>query len=647
MPPRRRTPANAKDAPVTEIEVDDPIPVEEPCKPAPTGTPWVPIVRRQHLELEVGVTKGAGGLVVGCATITCHSPQAEAGDVRLVMLHAHELLIDRVTIDDAPARVVRRGKVVVGDDGNDVRLNGDRQQIDPAAAKREAESADPIECATAALDSARKHTEVTDSGECDELVIARKDAGTVASGAPNDAESKTEKDVVIKVWYAAGPGAGDALPDFWRGTGTDDSANIGLNKGDHEFGWSVPGAGAVSTLVDDDDETEKFLVAPGAAARPAGWFPCVDDGSSLVHFSLGITVDEDLVVVAPGVLSSMDEDEEEQERTDTTTTGATEADSQNDVSNNKLSTGTKRFVFTSGGIPTQAHQVTLVVGKFATKRIANSVGNTHTTAFTAAAVAEEREKDLERQKEKRKENTDASNNPSSTNRSSTHSLFVPKKYSMELDLASNTVASSLTAFEEYLGRQFPYPGGVRFIFVPSDAMPTSGSNAVGSSSGVHGVSASAILGAGVVILPIDALAHPKSATDIVHSKNVIAECSARLLFGGFLEPASANDLWLAEGLASHLAGRCVIARTLGGDELRYRRAREAEAVIAADDGVQLPPLASQQSRVWMGGRLGNSSDDDGADGNNLSVAQVDGRYPRFWNREATKIPAFQAFSTRN
>ena len=41
---------------------------------------------------------------------------------------------------------------------------------------------------------------------------------------------------------------------------------------------------------------------------------------------------------------------------------------------------------------------------------------------------------------------------------------------------------------------------------------------------------------------------------------------------------------------------------MGGDELRYRRAREVEAVVEADDGERLPPLASRAARVWRGGR---------------------------------------------
>ena len=128
---------------------------------------------------------------------------------------------------------------------------------------------------------------------------------------------------------------------------------------------------------------------------------------------------------------------------------------------------------------------------------------------------------------------------------------------------------------------------------------------------MNGDIASALIGCGVVVLPIDALAHPRSATCVLRSRTVLAECAARLVFGGFLEPAGDGDAWLAEGLAGHLAGRCVVARAMGGDELRYRRAREAEAVIAADDGNFLPPLASREARVWRGGRsVGGASGDE-------------------------------------
>ena len=73
-------------------------------------------------------------------------------------------------------------------------------------------------------------------------------------------------------------------------------------------------------------------------------------------------------------------------------------------------------------------------------------------------------------------------------------------------------------------------------------------------------------------------------------------------FGSFLAPREDADAWLVEGLASHLAGKCYIAALMGNDELRYRRAREAEAVIDADDGDTLPPLATEAARVWRGGR---------------------------------------------
>ena len=651
MPPRKgRTPAKAKaeqDAPVTAMNVDAPAEVEEPdeppASPAPAGTPWVPQVRRQHLELEVGVTRRAGGVVIGCATITCRPPPAGSGDVRLIMLHAYELMIDRVTIDDAPARVVRRGRVVVGDDGKDVTPEPSRFDPDPAEAKAAAESADPAACASAAADAASIDTKLADGGECDELVLARRDAGTVASAPAKEtfaSENENEKkgdvdaaatlnetptgrpDVVIKVWYAAGPAAGDALPD----------ATVGMP--DTRGGWSIPGAGALRSCAEEDGGC--FLAAPGAAARPAAWFPCVDDGASLAHFSLGVTVDNGLVAVAPGILTKTAEEEEAEEgaEEDPRGSGANAPSSRGapdffDVSKTSACSGPKkkRFAFSSGGVPTQAHTITLAVGDFAQKQI--PVSAAAVSAFTAAAEAEARDAEREREKKEREttetkssrlglgegvhvsENTNVGGNTndadpnadvSSTFRSATHTLYVPRGFETELDAASSAVASALREVELYLGRAFPFPGGARFAFVPSDCATGAGSRAPGVAGGVNGDIASALIGCGVVVLPIDALAHPRSATCVLRSRTVLAECAARLVFGGFLEPAGDGDAWLAEGLAGHLAGRCVVARAMGGDELRYRRAREAEAVIAADDGNFLPPLASREARVWRGGR---------------------------------------------
>ena len=96
-------------------------PAEPPPAPAPTGAAWLPDVRRQHLDVEVGTAHRAGGFIVGSVTMTCRPPPPGSGDVRLVALHAHELVVERVTIDDAPARVVRRGGVDVSasDDADD------------------------------------------------------------------------------------------------------------------------------------------------------------------------------------------------------------------------------------------------------------------------------------------------------------------------------------------------------------------------------------------------------------------------------------------------------------------------------------------------------------------------------------------------
>jgi transcription initiation factor TFIID subunit 2 len=493
MPPRKgRTPAKAKaeqDAPVTAMDVDAPAEVEEPdeppASPAPVGTPWVPQVRRQHLELEVGVTRRAGGVVVGCATITCRPPPAGSGDVRLVMLHAHELMIDRVTIDDAPARVVRRGRVVVGDDGKDVAPEPSRSDPDPAAAKAEAESADPAACASAAADAASIETKLADGGECDELVLARRDAGTVASAPANATEIETEDavadppgtparpDVVIKVWYAAGPAAGDALPAATAGmpgTGTGTQS-----------GWSVPGAGALCSCVDDDGGC--FLAAPGAAARPAAWFPCVDDGASLAHFSLGVTVDSGLVAVAPGVLTKTAEEEEAEEAEEPNEGDASGALTTFASKNSRDGSKKKRFAFSSGGVPTQAHTITLAVGDFAQKAI--PVSAAAVSAFTAAAAAEERDAEREREKASKtnetgddrnvKDSNDARLNAAeSTAASATHRVYAPRSHETELELASSAVAAALREMEDYLGRAFPFPGGARFAFVPSDCAPGAG-----------------------------------------------------------------------------------------------------------------------------------------------------------------------------
>jgi transcription initiation factor TFIID subunit 2 len=435
--------------------------------------------------------------------------------------------------------------------------------------------------------------------------------------------------VVIKVWYAAGPAAGDALPDAT--VGMSDIPGSGTRGG-----WSVPGAGALRSCAEEDGG--RFLAAPGAAARPAAWFPCVDDGASLAHFSLGVTVERGLVAVAPGILTKTAEEEEAEEgaEEDRRGSGADAPSSRGapdvfDPASARSGPKKKRFAFSSGGVPTQAHTITLAVGDFAQKAI--PVSAAAVSAFTAAAEAEARDAEREREKKAREttetessrgllregvrvsENTNPGrgntndadpNDPnadvSSTRRSATHTLYVPRGFEMELDAASSAVASALREVELYLGRAFPFPGGARFAFVPSDCATGAGSRAPGVAGGVNGDIASALIGCGVVVLPIDALAHPRSATCVLRSRTVLAECAARLVFGGFLEPAGDGDAWLAEGLAGHLAGRCVVARAMGGDELRYRRAREAEAVIAADDGNFLPPLASREARVWRGGR---------------------------------------------
>ena len=380
---------------------------------------------------------------------------------------------------------------------------------------------------------------------------------------------------MIRVWYAAGTAAGDAIPDAWRGT---DGGSSPPSR-EHEFGWSVPGYGALATHRDADDVSSRFLVAPGPAMRPAAWFPCVDDGASLVHFSANVTVESDLTVVAPGVLL----------RSELVDVGE-------DDGGERLRR--RKFAFASGGVPTQAHQMVLAVGKFAARRIPAS--SSATSAFAAAAAAEEEDKEAEEKEAAKRDATEAASLDERANavdahaHSSTHALFAPRDRGAELRAAASAAAAATASFEKYLGRPFPYPGGLAFVFVPPDAMPTPGTGA--------GDVLPAMFGAGVTVVSTDRLAHPLSAVDTVLSRTVVAECAARQMFGGFLEPREETDAWLAEGLASHLAGKCYVASLMGGDEFRYRRARETEAVVAADDGDVLPPLASAGARIWRGGR---------------------------------------------
>ena len=75
-------------------------------------------------------------------------------------------------------------------------------------------------------------------------------------------------------------------------------------------------------FVDSDEGNARFLCAPGSALRPAAWFPCVDDGGSLVHFSAVVKVDPDLTAVLPGVLTKTELVEETMTTDDGSTTDA-------------------------------------------------------------------------------------------------------------------------------------------------------------------------------------------------------------------------------------------------------------------------------------------------------------------------------------
>ena len=357
---------------------------------------WIPDVRRQHLDLTTGVTSH-GGYVDGVATIHCRPPSApHVEDARTITLHAHELCVRRVVIDGAPGRVIRRGRTIVELDGSETPATA------PAAGAASASSAGASILAAAAV-AARRDARDADAGDGDELVIARMDGGVIARGGGGggggggaDADAP---DVVVVVWYAAGPAVG--RPGGPRGVipsargdlaspptpvvppGASNPATVDDEKAeavdDDDDGWPPPGAGGVASYVDPDEDGLRYVVTPGPALRPAAWFPCVDDPSRLVHFSVAVACDDDVVAVAPGVLTKRERIERrgyhfpsDEEEADEEANGVT-----------KL----RRFVFASGGVPVQAHQMTIAVGTFARKKVPASAAHVASAGFAFAAVA--------------------------------------------------------------------------------------------------------------------------------------------------------------------------------------------------------------------------------------------------------------------
>ena len=349
----------------------------------------------------------------------------------------------------------------------------------------------------------------------------------------------------MKVWYAAGTALGDAVPDAWGNQNhehttkntTVASSVASSAKLPAETGWSVPGYGALSCFEDPEardgssgsagSSASRFVVAPGPARRPAAWFPCVDDARSLVLFSVRARVPADCVAVAPGVPVDLPED----------------ADDEDDAS------PTRAFAFDSGGIPTQAHQMCLAVGTFATKRKARE-----TASREEEGAAQRTDGDGDGDGDEIDPETDpsAAKKSSSSSSGASYAVHAPRgrEWSIALDDAFGALGSILGSMESYLGRASPWPGGVAFVFVPPDASPSSRCGGVDALSPFGG----ALLAAGIVICSTDRLAHPASHADVVSARDAMGEFAARLAFGGFLEPRDASDAWLAEGLRATSRG---------------------------------------------------------------------------------------------
>ena len=130
----------------------------------------------------------------GHTTIVCRPPPTGSGDATELTLHAHELVVTRVTVNDAPARVIRRGRIAVRPDGSD----------DPSGDEDAALAVSDAGALTSGASIARNACEgmladarAVADGFADELVIALEDGGVIASGGSSE-------DVVVRVWYGAG-----------------------------------------------------------------------------------------------------------------------------------------------------------------------------------------------------------------------------------------------------------------------------------------------------------------------------------------------------------------------------------------------------------------------------------------------------------
>ena len=457
------------------------------------------------------MTRRAGGVVIGCATITCRPPPAGSGDVRLIMLHAYELMIDRVTIDDAPARVVRRGRVVVGDDGKDVTPEPSRFDPDPAEAKAAAESADPAACASAAADAASIDTKLADGGECDELVLARRDAGTVASAPAKETASENENENEKN-------GDKDAPRSERNPDGTSRRGDQGVvrrrsrrrgrvaRRDRRDAGHARRQVGpspAMARCARARRRTAVALAAPGAAARPAAWFPLrrrrrvaralLARGHRRQRAGRGRARDP-----RPRPRRR------KRRRRGRRRTRAGPAPTRRrprgapdffDVSKTSACSGPKkkRFAFSSGGVPTQAHTITLAVGDFAQKQIPVSAaaarvhrGGGGGGARRRARAREEGTRATETvfktwsrrgcsrfgEHERGGNTADADAAALSTSRprrSATHTLTSPAGSRWNWTRRPPPSRRTLREVELYLGRAFPFPGGARFAVVPSAA----------------------------------------------------------------------------------------------------------------------------------------------------------------------------------
>ncbi|GAX73696.1 hypothetical protein CEUSTIGMA_g1148.t1 [Chlamydomonas eustigma] len=169
-------------------------------------------------------------------------------------------------------------------------------------------------------------------------------------------------------------------------------------------------------------------------------------------------------------------------------------------------------------------------------------------------------------------------------------------------------------YERYLGTPFPLPQ-LHFAYVPFECQ------AVDTQ-----------IGAGVVLVREDVICEDGEVEAAMESRVLLAAALARQWFGVLLLPRSTQDQWIIDGLSAHLED-IFVKKFLGINEVAYRRYKEREAVVMADDG-KLPPLCLRSAARGSNGGAGGGAEADSQYGSTYGTEALDPGPIRRWKAAA-------------